>query len=156
MVSRGGSTVVTFTVLGEDQVARELLIKGERGGNLQPVFNVIADDWMMIEQEQFASQGARGSGGWPELKPSTVKSKGHDAILIDSGDLYREMTDRSNIMITDDFMHFAPADEQEEIGRYHQTGTSRMPQRKVVDFTDLDRRAMVRKVQSWIVSGVLI
>lgn len=147
---------ITFTVLGEDQFSRDILRVGERGADMRPAFAMIADDIVEWNAQQFMSQGARASGGWEELAASTVKAKGHDTILIDSSDLFHEMINRSNFMITDSFLHFKPPAEQARIGAFHQSGTVNMPQRRVIEFTELDRRQMVRRMQAWALDGRLI
>jgi len=147
---------VEFEMLGEKQFSRELLRVGSRAVDARPAFGSIADDWIDWIEEQFVSQGSRGSGGWADLAPSTVRGKGHDTILVDTGGLMREATDRGNVLITDTFMHYSLPDREDQIGRFHQSGTERMPQRRVVEFTDMDRRVMVRKIQSWVLTGRLL
>lgn len=147
---------VTFDVLGEEQFSRELLRMGKHGGDMRPAFNSIKRDWIDWNQQQFDTEGGRASGGWAQLAPSTIASRGSaHPILQLSGALLDELTDPGNIMVTDSFMHLSIADDVEEYARYHQSGTERMPQRRPIEFTDMDRREMVRKIKSWVISGVV-
>lgn len=147
---------VTFNMLGEDQFARELLRIGKRAGNMRPVFGLIAGKWTRWTREQFDSEGRRASGGWAALAPSTVARRGSaHPILQDSGALVRELTDEGNIDITDDYMHMTIPDDVDEYGRLHQSGTSKMPQRRPLEFTDVDKREMVRDLQRWTMFGEL-
>lgn len=147
---------IEFHVLGEDLFAREILRVGDRGGDARPAFELIADLWTDWNEEQFVSEGRRASGGWEPLAESTVRSKGSPGpILFESGDLFRELTDRRNITVTDSFMHLSIDDDVDEYGRYHQSGTSKIPQRRPLEFTDLDRRHMIKVIQQWVVTGTL-
>jgi Phage virion morphogenesis family len=147
---------VTFETLGEVQFSRDLLRVGNRGGDMSPVLGSIADDWMDWNQEQFTTEGGRASGGWAALAPSTVKRRGSaHPILQVSGALMEELTKRSNVLVTDSFAHLSIPDDVEEYGRYHQSGTSRMPQRRPIEFTDMDRRQMVRKLQLFVLRGAV-
>lgn len=147
---------VEFNMLGEKQVSRELLRAGLRADQAAPVLGAIADDIIDWTRDQFDSEGGR-SGGWAPLADSTVKSRGSaHPILQVHGDLMREMTSRSNWIVTDSFAHFQPPDEQEQIGGYHQTGTTKMPRRPIFDFSPEERAQIVRKVQFWLIKGRLM
>ena len=146
---------VEFEMLGDVQFSRDLLKYGDRGADLSPAFGVIADDWVDWNQKQFDTEGFRGSGGWDGLAPSTVRTRGNaHPILQVTGALLRELTDKSNIEIQHNFMHLMIPDEQNEYGRFHQSGTSRMPRRRPIEFTDLDRKSMVKTIQRYLETGV--
>lgn len=142
-------------VFGEEQFAREILRVGERGAHPKPVLEKIKGDWVMWNMEQFVSQGARSSGGWDKLAESTIKAKGHNIILFDTGGLEAEVTDPSNIDVGDDWLHLTLPDREDRIGGFHQGGTRHMPQRRVIEFTELDKREMVRDIQLWVIKGEL-
>ena len=147
---------IDFEMLGERQVSREILGVGQRATNAAPAFASIADDITDWTEEQFTTEGGR-SGGWAQLAPSTVKSRGSaHPILRVHGDLMREMTNRASWIITDDFAHFQPEDEQARIGGFHQSGTVKMPQRRIFDFSLAERAEIVRKIQFWVVKGRLL
>lgn len=148
---------ISFEMLGEKQFERELLRAGLRADDARPVLEQIADWWMEWTEEQFITEGRRSSGGWEELAPSTVRSRGGAAhpILVQSGRLMRELTRRTNVHVTDSFAHLSIPDAEDEYGRYHQTGTSKMPQRRPIEFTQADRIRMTRAIQRWVVTGEL-
>lgn len=81
----------------------------------------------------------RGGQKWKNLAFSTILRKGSSAILIDSGRLRNTIktTVRGNtIQITADTPY----------ARYHQRGTLRMPQRKVLELTKQDEAWAAAKV----------
>ena len=99
-----------------------------------------AEDWFyQIEREQFATEGAAGaSGTWPRVAPATARAKARDGrgtfpTLQRSGTMMQALTRPggldSIIERTGDRIVFRlPSPAQ-----FHQRGTRRMPQRKVVD-----------------------
>ena len=145
---------VSISITGDVQVERKLLRLGDRAANASVVFSQIADKLMDWTDEQFRSEGARASGGWEELAPSTVRAKGHEGILVDTGDLYNALVNRGDanqiLDINDDEMRYG-ADLDYLI--YHQRGTDRMPQRRPIEFTEFDRREIVRDLQAFIMTG---
>lgn len=150
---------VTFEMFGEKQFEREILRVGERADDARPLFMKLADDWVRWNDIQFNSEGARASGGWEPIKPATLIAKlrkGLDPrILHATGALRDALTDKGNIDITDSWMHLKIPDEVEEYGRYHQAGTSNMPRRRPLEFTEADRRVMTRRIQAWLINGEL-
>lgn len=145
-------------VYGDEQLNRELLRFSAYVGNAQPAFKEIADDMREQVSDQFASEGQRGSGGWAALKPSTQASKAAAGlspfILQATGDLVNSLTSQSHGShiedITDDSLTFG---SKVSYGGFHQKGTSKMPARKPVEFTALDRRNFVRTLQRYFVLG---
>ena len=147
-----------LSVLGEEQIERELLRFAAHVGSAEPAFRQIADDMRDQIGEQFASEGSRGSGGWEELAESTLAAKaaaGLDPhILQATQGLLNSLTGRGGDHIEeigDDHLVFGSRDLK---GRFHQGGTSRMPPRKPVDFTELDRRGFVRTLQRYLVGDL--
>lgn len=146
-------------VFGEEQVSRELMRFSAHAGNAQPAFHKIAEDMREQIAEQFSTEGDRGSGGWAPLTDSTLAAKaarGLDShILQATQSLMNSLagTGGDHIeQVTDDSLLFGSSIAY---GKYHQKGTTRMPARKPVDFTELDRRGFVRTLQRYIVGGVL-
>jgi phage gpG-like protein len=142
-------------VFGDVQLDRKLLRFEENLGDLEPVFEALADDFLAIETSQFASEGGFASGGWDPLADSTVRRRGSaHPILDDFGDLRASLTQdgaKGSIRnITSDEL-FVGTDV--DYAQHHQTGTPRMPRRRPVEFREADRRRWVRKIQRYIVSG---
>jgi hypothetical protein len=112
------------------------------------------EDWLVeTERLQFATQGAAGrSGRWQPLAPATQRRRAIEGrgyrILENSGRMRALLTSagglRQLIEMTDDKIIFrlvAPA-------TFHQTGTRRMPQRKVYDPSDEQKRRLGGRVKS--------
>lgn len=117
-----------------------------------PAFRAMVDE--VLEpgvEEQFSTAG---HGTWASLAPETVKQKGHDTILFDTGRLFRSF-------------QRGGADHVEEIDRqslrwgsrvphalFHQTGTGSgfqqvakspgrgMPMRKILELSNAQKRTM--------------
>ena len=84
--------------------------------------------------ERFAT---RGYGKWAPLSPITIARKGHNQILIDTSNMRRavgisEVTD-TRVVIT--VPHGGRSNDKAVPG-YHQYGTDKIPQRKIVEVTD--------------------
>jgi phage gpG-like protein len=146
-------------VYGDEQVSRELLRFSAYAGNAQPAFRKIADDMRDQVAEQFATEGARGSGGWKPLADSTIASKlsaGLDPHILQATHTLMESltgTGGDHIEeISDEHLLFGSS---VDYGRFHQKGTSRMPARRPVEFAELDRRGFIRTLQRYLVEGVL-
>ena len=93
----------------------------------------------------------RGYGTWPELSPETIKRKGHDNILIDSGAMF------ASVRITSLQPHhveiavpYGGKKHNEMVPVYHQQGTRKMPQRKIIDVTSKLTSAIGTAAQLWI------
>jgi len=151
---------VYIEVFGDKQISRELLRWGERAIRATPLWNSLYRDLVNIEKVQFLTQGQHGSGGWAELAPSTVRDKASRGyppwILRATETLFKSLTVRGATgqikEIGPDFMRFG---SDIPYGIYHQHGTVHMPMRKVIDLTELERVAIVKKIQLFIVRGVV-
>jgi phage gpG-like protein len=146
---------LTLDVFGDRQLDRKLLRFEDRVGDLEPAFEALADDFLSIESKQFSSEGGFASGSWAPLAESTVRRRGSAGpILDDSGDLRRSLTQEgakgSVRQITSDSL-FVGTDV--DYAQYHQTGTSRMPRRRPVEFRDADRRRWVKAIQRYLTTG---
>lgn len=148
-----------FSIFGEEQLSRDLLRFSAHAGNAQPAFHQIAEDMRTQIAEQFATEGGRGSGGWEPLKESTVLTKlseGLDPhILQATHKLMNSLTGTGGDHIeeiSDEHLLFGSS---VKYGKFHQKGTSKMPARKPVDFTELDRRGFVRTLQRYFMEGTL-
>lgn len=99
-------------------------------------------DWLAeVEREQFRTEGGAGrSGRWPRLSPATLRRKsaeGRDSsVLVGRGTMRDRLTSagglRQMMDVRDDTIVFRFSSPEQ----YHQRGTRRMPQRKVVHPSD--------------------
>lgn len=152
---------ISFEVYGEKQVERELLRMAGAAANAEPAFQAVGERMMEIEEEQFESQGIRSSGGWPPLKATTLAAKarkGHDLrILHATLRLRRSLTERGpdNMFFT--WPHQMVFGSFVGYGGIHQHGApaANIPQRRPLEFTELDRRQMVKILQHFIMTGRL-
>jgi phage gpG-like protein len=146
---------ITFTFYGEAQVDRTLANVELGAADARPAWEVIADDFLASEARQFASQGAYASGGWPPLSPKYAKWKAlhypGKPILRRTDELFESLTIGPAIRITEPQLLVIGSDV--DYGRYHQTGTDRMPRRRPVELTENRRREWVRILQRFIVTG---
>lgn len=148
---------LSLDIYGEEQLERELLRFSAYAGSPQPAFHKIAEDMRHQIEEQFASEGGRGSGGWAALKETTSLAKaaaGLDPhILQATHKLVRSLTSTGGDhveQVTDSSLFFG---SKVGYGQFHQKGTGKMPARKPVDFTELDRRGFVRTLQRYVAEG---
>jgi phage gpG-like protein len=148
---------LSLDIYGEEQLERELLRFSAYAGNPQPAFHKIAEEMRAQIEEQFASEGGRASGGWAPLQEATSIAKaaaGLDPhVLQATHKLMESLTTTGGDHVEevgDDYLLFG---SKVGYGRYHQKGTKRMPARKPVDFTELDRRSFVRTLQRYVAEG---
>lgn len=150
-----GDGLVRFSieVFGEKQVDRTLTRFADKAGNARPLFASLAHDIEEIERAQFAGEGRRAHP-WAWLQPGTVARKSEPRILFETGALEASLTGgRGRIRdIKRDELRFGTS---VPYAGYHQSGTRHMPARPVIDFTEADKRAMIRKIQRFIVEDVV-
>lgn len=142
---------VEISLAGDVQVRRKLLRIGDRAVHARPAFEAIGEVLMRIEDQQFSSEGSRGSGGWEPLAASTVAQRGSAHPILDqSGVLRSSLTKRGGENIfdaTDDYLRFGT---HVPYAGFHQTGTSRTPRRRPLELTESDRAGMVKILQAYI------
>ena len=92
-----------------------------------------------------------GYGTWKPLSPKTIKRKGHGFILIDTGAMYASVKivalelGRVVIKVMWGGKSFNPL-----VPVFHQRGTRRMPQRKIIEITSQLTTALKGAVSLWI------
>lgn len=157
---------MSISVLGDKIIERDFVRHAGRAMNAMPVFEVLAERFLVIEKLQFESQGVTGSGGWAPLTAAYLAekvSKGYDPrILFRTHALFDSLThhdaEGSIRRITPEFMEVG-TDVKSEGGYVyplaHQQGHG-VPVRKPVDFTELERRRWMKTVQRYIVLGEIV
>lgn len=116
----------------------------------------VSDEIYSIERAQHQTEGTRGSGRWPKRAKSTLdritslNRRGFTAKVVG---LPLRLTDTEfRALTTRGAAHGIYIEEPQQLtvgtdlryARYHQFGTSRMPRRKLYDFTDKDIDVMQR------------
>lgn len=145
---------------GDVQLRRELLRWSDAVSDASPAFRAIAQrgsgeagvySLRGIERRQFDSQGEFASGGWAPLAPATVRLKARkglsrrvlratgalEASLVGPGPGHVEIVQPHQLV-------FGTSDRK---ARFHQSGTRRMPRRRVLELREQDRRNFVRILQ---------
>lgn len=147
-------------VFGDQQVNRELLRFADRVVDARPLWDHLILQLRLLEQEQFAMQGDRASGGWLDLADSTIArkaAKGRDdpsRILVDSDALLKSLTEPG----ADDAVHLSEPDMMifgttVPYARFHQLGDG-VPQRRFLELTEHDRHDMfVQGAQRFLITG---
>ena len=144
-------TQFSFEIEGEEQVSRMLSRTTEKIKDLAPFFEAAGTFMRTTMDEQFGSEGGR-TGGWAPLSARYAADKakryGSRPILQASGDMIASLTGQGsgNVSRTvgGDTLEFGTS---VPYATYHQTGTSRMPQRRILDLTEGDRRGLMKLLQ---------
>lgn len=151
---------LSLEVFGEDVINRDLLRFAERAVDARPVWRALATRFEEGEKRQFASEGRWGSGAkWAKLADSTVRQKiagGFPLQILRRTERLRD----SLIGVTGDTVRVFHPDRMElgsrvEYGRYHTTGTKRMPRRRPVQLPEREKREWVKILQRFVVTGRL-
>lgn len=154
---------LTLDVYGDVQFDREILRVMDRGMDMSPAFEGLADDFLDIESAQFDSQGMR-SGGWAPLKPTTIEAKrrkGQDPrILHASLRMRNSLTNRFDPdhvrEISADSMFVGTRVRSQKGFPYaaaHQNPKQGQTQRRPVEFTSTDRVRWVKNLQEFLVGN---
>lgn len=137
---------------GETQFSRELLRVGDNAKDMTPAFDAIHELLLETETKQFSTQGSAFSGGWKPLAPSTSWAKikaGLDLRILHATLRLRDSLTQPN---HPDHVYTASGDEmfvgsKVPYGKFHQTGTERMPRRRPFQFDDSTRKQIVKLLQ---------
>lgn len=152
---------VSIEFLGDKQISRRILRVGEHAAEAIPLWNSVWRDLMMIERVQFLTEGQHGSGGWEALSESTIREKQRKGfspwIERASGALFQSLTEpMASGMIfdrTSSWMRFGTAISY---AGFQQSGTSKMPQRKLMDLKESERILIVKQIQLFILKGEVV
>lgn len=149
----------TLELFGEAQIDRTLARYAENVQDATDLWDKLADRFATVNRRQFDSEGAYGSGGWPELSPAYGKWKARHypgaKILHRTGELEESLTQRpfgierlepGSMTVGSGVAH----------GAYHAKGGGNLPQRRPVELPVGERRTWVRYIQNFIVSGRVV
>lgn len=144
----------SFKVSGEEAVVKRFRGMGERAVDARPLWDVLEARFVRMEARQFSSQG---HGTWAPLSPDYSAWKAEHfpgkPILQQTGRLFHSLVDELAIAVKEPHMAVFGTDVPE--GALHQSGTSRMPARKVIDFADVEAQMWVDAARDWIFEGSL-
>lgn len=148
------NVAISWTIVGADLFAARLDLLAYKGMNASPALQEVGETWVQWIEEQFETQGARFLGHkWARLAPATIsRRKATGPILIDKANLLLEATDVGNVKSNDSEVVIEIADDQAEYGGYHQTGTTRMPARPILELGPIDIDRSVNIVEEFLFS----
>lgn len=152
------SLEVSILMFGDESYRRMVDDIGDRGSNLIPILTWVRDQMIDINEEQFDTEGKRSGMPWDQLARDTVFSRtppSDHPILVDKGDLLDAVLTPTNYTVHSEGVEFEAGGEAEEYGRFHQTGTEKMPQRKIVHWKPTDKAKFTRGINRWIMEGIL-
>jgi phage gpG-like protein len=148
---------IHFTATGVAETEREMLGISGRAYNMEPALHLIALDMRDDERELFATSGASSGEPWAELKESTLRRKAAlgypSAILIASSDLEASLTEQGGDHVEEITPFGLTFGTSVPYAGFHQKGApnANIPQRKVLDFSELRIRAWTKTIQGYIV-----
>lgn len=146
---------LTADVSGEKVISRRLERFADAAEDCSPAFVQIRARFVAAMVLQFSSSGQYGSGGWAPLSESYAAWKARafpgQPILVASGGLRASLT--SSLDVDEVGARQARFGSRVKHGRYHQTGTSRMPARPPVALPEGFRRDAVRILQAHILAA---
>lgn len=93
----------------------------------------------------------RGYGTWAPLSEETIKRKHSDFVLIDSGAMFNSKTMellQPGVVVVK--VPYGGKKHDPRIPEFHQQGTSRMPQRKIIEKTPQLVNALARTLSMWV------
>lgn len=114
----------------------------KKAGNLRPAFGKIADLMKKSQESNFRQQGARFGNRWARRKYAYAHP-----LMIKSGTLSKSFTSSYN-------SSSATISNKAKYGKYHQTGTRRLPVRNIIGWkdsgSDSDLSAIIRTLRQQI------
>lgn len=141
---------LTITILGSKQVEQKLTGLANNIRNFTGVWDDILDAIYEIEESQFETEG---HGKWAPLSPKYAKWKEANypgrGLLILTEDLIESVTGGRGGVVrkTRDTLEFST---NVPYWRFHQEGTRKMPQRKVLDLQAGDEQKIADVFEAWV------
>jgi phage gpG-like protein len=150
----------TLEVLGETQIDRTFLRMRDNARTTEVLWKEMLKTLRLIEQVQFLTEGSHGSGGWPELAESTLKAKARKNqqpwIERATETLFNSLTGETSDSLAETSSDWLRYGTSVPYATFQQTGTSRMPQRRLVQLTEIERKELTKMVQRFIMTGEVL
>lgn len=142
---------VSIEVQGEEKLKVALTNMADAIEDLTPYWGDVQQEFYKIEKQAFASEGASGqSGRWAALSPryAVVKFKrwGAVPILTASGALRDSLTSETSGSIVRKEKDSLTVGSSIPYGRYHQSGTRKMPARPPISLNENQHAQLLRKL----------
>lgn len=146
-----------FEAKGFAQARRQLQEMRVRASDVRPAWDTLLTWWAARNLTHFRNSGKRWKTPWKPLARSTLAEKmrlGYPAdILIRTGEL-RDSLSKRPLPVERLRPHEMEAGTDVGYAHFHQTGTSRMPARKLINARQLQLEGVVTSTLiNWIVDG---
>lgn len=144
---------ITISVDGVDDFKRSFSRLDANFDDLTPIWPDVRDEFWKIEGEQFDSEGSKGgSGKWPALSERYAlrKIKQYGAglkILEATGDLKRSLTGDNPDSVYETTPKQIAVGTSIPYAMYHHRGSGNLKERKVISFSEVQRRRMQKIIQ---------
>lgn len=147
---------VRFDVAGDMQYSRAFDAAAHEAEDLSEPLTEVGDIVLRAVFEQFRTEGAFGLGSkWKPLNPAYANWKrqhvGEEPIMVFTGETRSKMIARSAVHVSPRRMVYDP--RAPEFALRHQKGDpgdTPMPQRKLVEIPDTERRLFDRAFADWL------
>lgn len=138
-------------------LSRAISRLGEYATDLRPLWDMIEEDLRANERKQFDTEGSHSGRGWAPLRPAYAawKSKHYpgNRILVRTGRLRLAATGVGGELEIKKAQREFIWRLLVPYAKFHQAGTSRMPQRRPVDLSDARRRSWTKMLQRHLVEA---
>lgn len=145
---------ITMAVNGIEELKRSFATWGAEISDLSEPFQQIADGLETDNMLNMTGEGILYAGGWAPLASSTISEKaragyGGQPILVRTGELAQSLAGGSGSVkqVTPTSLTVGTDDP---IAKYHQYGTRKMPQRKIIGLSFAARSQVVRVLADYI------
>lgn len=156
-----GNTRISLIVDGKPEFDRVFRRIDANFSDLTPVWETVRDEFRVIMADQFQSGGAAGaSGKWKPLSKKYEAQKINKygtfallaGVLIASEALYKSLTRETSDSVVEIQKDGIAIGTSLPYAKYHQRGGGRLPQRKIIDFSEKQKTGMMKKIQKTMVS----
>lgn len=151
---------LSIEALGETVMRRDMLRFADHLAIPAPALLAAGDALREVARLQFDSEGAHSGEPWAPLADSTVLGKsrhGLDPHILRATDaLFNALTDKSD----PDHIEETPSADTLRFGanvgygEFHQSGTRKMPQRRPIALTEVDKVMLMKAIQRELVAGI--
>ena len=154
---------VRFTILGDLVLERAVSRFADSVKDFSPVWERIRDDFHRIEEEQFETEGGRSGAPWQHLSRVTQSPGGRRhisyeewkhkhfpgaKILYRTGAMWGQFV--TGVGMTTEISPMRLLIQPNiPYAIYHQQGTSKMPQRRVVNLTEADKMGWMKMIKDF-------
>ena len=146
---------LTFEVDGDVQLSRAFSRFAEDVKDAREPFEEVAEDFRNIMSKQFGTEGTYGSGGWAPLSPNYAEWKARNypgARILERTGLLRDSLEGANPYTIREIRPLEmTVGTKVPYGIFHQRGTKKMPQRKIINLTEADKTRWTKIFHKWLV-----